>query len=55
MGRVDPTGWVAVGVGIYETQTIEAEGVKGIPLIIEYIGVKGLPVSFGFDSILING
>jgi hypothetical protein len=55
MNRVEPTGWVAVGVGKFDTPTIKAEAVKGIPLIMKDIGVKGLPVTFGFDSVLIIG
>jgi hypothetical protein len=55
MGRVEPTGWVALEAGISDTPTIEDEGVEGIPLITEDIGVEGLPVTFGFDSVLITG
>ena len=54
MGRVEPTGWVVVGAGIFDTPTIEAKGFEGIPIITEYIGVEGLPMTFRFDSVLIT-
>jgi hypothetical protein len=41
-------------MGTYGTTTVVVEGVEGIPLTIEGIGVEGLPVPFRLYSILIT-
>jgi hypothetical protein len=56
MGQVGSTGYVEVGGGgISDIPTVEVEGVEGIPLIMKDIGVEALPMTFGFESVLITG
>jgi hypothetical protein len=46
ISQIEPTGLVAIGMGISDTPTIMDEGFKGIPLIKEGIGAEGFPMSF---------
>jgi hypothetical protein len=48
-------GWVALGEGASRIQTTDDEGVEGTPLIIEDIGVEGIPDTFISDSVLMVG